>query len=170
MSDKERELISRIQGEVTDSLGYDGEIADQREKAQEYYYALPFGNEVDGRSQFVDSTVQDTIEWIKPTLMRIFGSGDEMVTFSPFGPEDVESAKQATDYVNYVFTKDNPGWEILYSWFHDALLQKNGIVKVWWDEYEEPQREEYSRLTEEELNILISPGEVEVVEHTVDEY
>tara|TARA_B100000029_G_scaffold511008_1_gene603893 strand:- start:128 stop:2059 length:1932 start_codon:yes stop_codon:yes gene_type:complete len=170
LSDKERELISRIQGEVTNSLGYDGEIADQREKAQEYYYALPFGNEVDGRSQYVDSTVQDTIEWIKPTLMRIFGSGDEMVTFAPFGPEDVESAKQATDYVNYVFTKDNPGWEILYSWFHDALLQKNGIVKVWWDEYEEPQREEYSRLTEEELNILISPGEVEVVEHSVDEY
>ena len=38
-------------------------------------------------------------------------------------------AEQATDYVNYVFTKDNPGWEILYSWFTDALLSKNGIVK-----------------------------------------
>ena len=72
MSDKERELISRIQGEITGSLGYDGEISEQREKAQEYYYALPFGNEVEGRSQYVDSTVQDTIEWIKPSLMRVF--------------------------------------------------------------------------------------------------
>ena len=166
MSDKERELISRIQGEITDSLGYDGEISEQREKAQEYYYALPFGNEVDGRSQYVDSTVQDTIEWIKPSLMRVFASGDEMVKFTPHGPEDVQAAEQATDYVNYVFTKDNPGWEILYSWFHDALLQKNGIVKVWWDEYEEAKREEYQNLGDLEFEYLISDDDVEVLEHT----
>ena len=164
MSDKERKLISRIQEEVADSLGYDGEISKQREKAIEYYYALPFGNEVEGRSQYVDSTVQDTIEWIKPSLMRVFASGDEMVKFSPHGPEDVAAAAQATDYVNYVFTKDNPGWEILYSWFHDALLQKNGIVKVWWDEYEEEQREEYHNLTDMEYELLISNKGVEVVE------
>ena len=136
----EEELVTRIRGEITDSLGYMGDtISHQREQAMEYYYGLPFGNEVEGRSQFVDSTVQDTIEWIKPSLMRVFASGDDMVKFSPHGPEDVKMAEQATDYVNYVFTKDNPGWEILYSWFTDALLSKNGIVKVWWDEYVEEQ-------------------------------
>ena len=166
MSDNETELVSRIRQEISDSLGYDGEISIQREKAIEYYYALPFGNEVDGRSQYVDSTVQDTVEWIKPSLMRVFASGDEMVKFTPHGPEDVASAEQATDYVNYVFTKDNPGWEILYSWFHDALLQKNGIIKVWWDEYEEPQREEYRNLGELEFEYLIADEDVEVIEHT----
>jgi hypothetical protein len=166
LSDNETELVSRIRQEISDSLGYDGEISVQREKAIKYYYALPFGNEVEGRSQYVDSTVQDTVEWIKPSLMRVFASGDEMVKFSPHGPEDVESAKQATDYVNYVFTKDNPGWEILYSWFHDALLQKNGIIKVWWDEYEDPQREEYRNLGELEFEYLIADEDVEVIEHT----
>ena len=143
MSD-DRELLAKINVEIHDALGYyNDDLAEQRELAQEYYYALPFGNEVDGRSQYVDSTVQDTIEWIKPSLMRVFASGDEMVRFSPHGPEDVQAAEQATDYVNYVFTKDNPGWEILYSWFHDALLQKNGIVKVWWDEYRETDRKRH---------------------------
>ena len=160
------DLLARIQGELTDSLGYGDTISQQREKSMEYYYGLPFGNEVEGRSQFVDSTVQDTIEWIKPSLMRIFASGDEMVKFSPVGPEDVEAAKQATDYVNYVFTKDNPGWEILYSWFTDALMQKNGIVKCWWDEYPEVEREEYHNLTEVEFESLVNDVEVEVVEHT----
>ena len=169
MSDSEQELLTKINAEITDSLGYDGEISEQREKAQEYYYALPFGNEVDGRSQYVDSTVQDTIEWIKPSLMRIFGSGDEFVKFTPHGPEDVDAAAQATDYVNYVFSKDNNGWEIMYSWFHDALLQKNGIVKVWWDEYEEPQREEYQNLSDMEFGYLITSDDVEVLEHTVIE-
>ena len=163
----DEELITRIRSEVTGSLGYMGDtISHQREQAMSYYYGLPFGNEIDGRSQYVDSTVQDTIEWIKPSLMRVFASGDEMVKFNPHGPEDVEMAKQATDYVNYVFTKDNPGWEIMYSWFTDALLSKNGIVKVWWDEYEEEQREEYHGLDEVSLMALISDDSVEVVEHT----
>ena len=163
----DQELITRIRGEITESLGYMGDtISQQREQAMSYYYGQPFGNEVDGRSQYVDSTVQDTIEWINPSLMRVFASGDEMVKFNPHGPEDVEMAKQATDYVNFVFTKDNPGWEILYSWFTDALLSKNGIVKVWWDETDASEREEYSNLTEDELAVLVASPEVEVIEHT----
>ena len=165
----EEELVSRIKTEITDSLGYGDEISKQRETAMEYYYGLPFGNEVEGRSQFVDSTVADTIEWIKPSLMRVFASGDEMVKFSPHGPEDVLMAEQATDYVNYVFTKDNPGWEILYSWFTDALLSKNGIVKVWWDEYSEEQREEYSGLDDIGIQALLMDEGVEVIEHTAYE-
>ena len=163
----DEELITRIRGEITDSLGYMGDtISQQREQAMQYYYGLPFGNEVEGRSQYVDSTVQDTIEWIKPSLMRVFASGDEMVKFNPHGPEDVAMAQQATDYVNYVFTKDNPGWEILYSWFTDALLSKNGIVKVWWDDYEEEEREEYQGLDDIGLQALLMEPNVEVVEHS----
>ena len=75
----EDELTTRIGEELRGSLGYfSDELSKQREMAMEYYYSLPFGNEVEGRSQFVDSTVQDTIEWIKPSLMRIFASGDEI--------------------------------------------------------------------------------------------
>ena len=160
------ELVTRIRGEITDSLGYMGDtISQQREQAMEYYYGLPFGNEVEGRSQYVDSTVQDTVEWIKPSLMRGFASGDEMVKFTPHGPEDVAMSEQATDYVNYVFTKDNPGWDILYSWFTDALLSKNGIVKVWWDEYDEAQREEYTHLDAMEYEILVGNPDVEEMEH-----
>ena len=165
----EEEIVSRIQNEITDSLGYNDTISIQREQAMEYYYGLPFGNEVEGRSQFIDSTVQDTVEWIKPSLMRIFASGDEMVKFTPHGPEDVAMSEQASDYVNYVFTKDNPGWEILYSWFTDALLSKNGIVKVWWDETEEVVREEYHNLSDIELESIISDDDVDVVEHTEEE-
>ena len=157
----EEELVTRIRGEITNSLGYMGDtVSQQREQAMSYYYGLPFGNEVEGRSQFVDTTVADTIEWIKPSLMRVFASGDEMVKFNPVGPEDVAMAAQATDYVNYVFTRDNPGWEILYSWFTDALLSKNGIVKVWWDETIEHEREEYTSLSEMELSYLITDDDI----------
>ena len=137
-------------------------------RPMQYYFSEPFGNEVDGRSQYVDSTVQDTIEWIKPSLMRVFASGDELVQFEPDGPNDVAIAKQATDYVNYVLQRQNNGWENMYQWFTDALLQKNGIIKVWWNDFDEEIREEYAGLNDIEFEALISVDEVEVVEH--DEY
>ena len=133
----DEELLARVDGEITDALGYGDTISEQRNEAMRYYYGEPFGNEVDGRSQYVDRTVQDTIEWIKPSLMRVFASGDELVQFVPKTSEDVAMAEQATDYVNYVVRQDNDGWSMMYNWFTDALLQKNGIVKVWWNEYEE---------------------------------
>ena len=45
----EEELVARIRGEITDSLGYGDVLSQQRELAMEYYYGLPFGNEVAGR-------------------------------------------------------------------------------------------------------------------------
>ena len=38
----DEELITRIKGEITDSLGYMGDtISQQREQAMEYYYGYP---------------------------------------------------------------------------------------------------------------------------------
>ena len=162
----EENIVARIEAEIAEALGFDDEISYQRAKAMKYYYGEPFGNEIEGRSQYVDSTVQDSIEWIKPSLMRVFASGDELVKFEPNGPNEVDAAKQATDYVNYVLQRQNNGWEILYSWFTDALLQKNGIIKVWWEEYDEDVREEYHNLNDMELEALVSNADVEVVEHT----
>ena len=165
----DEELISLIDQHVTDALGYDDAISTQREKAMEYYYGLPFGNEVEGRSQFVDSTVQDTVEGIMPSLMRVFASGDEVCTFNPVGPEDSEVAQQASSYVNHVLMKQNNGWSVIYDFCKSALLQKVGFIKVWWDESEKIDREQYSGLSDIELDALISVDNVEVIEHTANE-
>ena len=165
----DEELISLIDQHVTDALGYDDGISEQREKAMEYYYGLPFGNEVEGRSQFVDSTVQDTVEWLMPSLMRVFASGDEVCTFNPVGPEDSEVAQQASSYVNHVLMKENDGWSVIYDFCKSALLQKVGFIKVWWDESEKIDREEYSGLSDIELDALISDDSIEVIEHTAND-
>src|SRR6185437_8660232 len=38
------------------------------------YFARPMGNEIENRSQIVLPELRDTIEWIKPQLMRMFVS------------------------------------------------------------------------------------------------
>ena len=50
--------------------------------------------------------------------------------------------------------------------FKDALLQKYGICKVYWDDSERVERETYENLSDDEFNMLIEEDGVEVLEHT----
>jgi hypothetical protein len=127
----------------------------------------------DGRSRAVSTDVADTIEGLMPSLMDIFAGSDEVVRFEPVGPEDEEAAQQETDYVNHVFMQQNDGFMILYGFFKDALLSKTGLVKVWWDEREQEERETYYDLTEEQYQALayaveMSDGAMKIVEHSVN--
>lgn len=152
----DEELATIIDHGIANSVGYySGKLADQRREAMEYYLGEPFGNEVEGRSQVVSRDVADTVEWIMPSLMKIFCGGDEIVRFDPQGPEDEESARQATDYINYLFTRQNNGFVTLYSLFKDALVQKNGFTKVYWENYTHRKVETYSSLTPDELTMLM---------------
>jgi len=166
-----RELANLVSDEVNDAIGgmNSSQISDDRSDAIDRYLGEPYGNEVDGRSQIVTREVADIVEWLMPSLMKVFTSGDEVVSFEPQGPEDVEMADQATKYVNYILMRDNDGFQILYNWFKDALLLKNGVVKHYWDETDTVTREEYQNLTDQEFNQLILDDELEVIEHTENE-
>jgi hypothetical protein len=65
--------------------------------------------------------------------MAIFTAAMRSFGLSRRNPEDEEVAQQATDYINYVFSRLNNGFLALYCMFKDALLQKNGYVKVYWE-------------------------------------
>ena len=162
----EDQIISILNRELRASSGYiGGEIVTRRRKSLEYYLGKPFGNEQEGRSQVVSTDVSDTVESLMPSLMKIFTAGDNIFHCEPAGPEDEKVAKQASDYINHVFYKENRGFSAIYTAFKDALVQKNGILKVYWDDSEKTSREEYKRLTDDEYNLLIADKEVSVNEH-----
>lgn len=160
-------LLSELSNE---SVGYAGsELSTQRADAMKFYLGEPFGNEADGKSQYVSRDVQDTVEWIMPNLMEIFTSGDRTVTFDAQGPEDVAAAEQETDYINYLFERKVDGFKILHNWFKDALIQKTGFVKHYWDDSVKETRETYENLSEQELEVLLTNPDVELIEQTVSE-
>ena len=161
------ELASQLSGEIESASGnFNTELSAQREQSMKYYLGEPFGNEIEGRSEIVTTDVRDTIEYIMPSLMRIFTTHNNVAEFEPQGPEDVEMAQQATDYVNYVFNKQNNGFKILYDVFKDALISKTGIVKHFWEEKEEISTENYENLTEMEYQSILANDDLEVIEHT----
>ena len=161
------EIASILQSEISSSLGYIGsDVTTQRQKSLEYYFGEPFGNEQEGRSQVVSTDVSDVIESILPTLLRTFAASDDVVRCDPVTAEDEEVAKQASDYLNYVFNKDNDGFVALYTLFKDALIQKNGIAKIYWNTSEKREQETYEKLSEDEYIMLIDEDGVEVKEHS----
>jgi len=163
----EPEVAAILQSEIQSSLGYIGsDITNQRQKSLEYYFGEPFGNEQEGRSQVVSTDVSDVVESILPTLLRTFAASDEVVKCDPVSAEDEEVAQQATDYLNYVFNKDNDGFVSLYTIFKDALIQKNGIAKIYWDTNEKREQETYEKLSDDEYTMLIDEEGVEVKEHS----
>lgn len=165
----EDELRAITDGEMRQAVGFwSGKLANQRQKAMVYYLGeakLDLSPpEVEGRSSVVSPDVRNTIESMLPQLMVKFCGGDTVVEFEANKPGDEPKAAQATDYINHLFYVRNPGERIAYNWMKDALLSKNGIVKVWWDTRSEETREEYEGLSDVELAQLMDDEEIEVTE------
>lgn len=161
---------SIVQGEIQSAVNYyESEFSADRTDILNYYLGEPFGNEVENRSQVVATEVSDTIEFIIPSLMKMFASSKEFVRFEPRGPEDVEAANQATDLVNFAINNDNRGFRVIHNWFKDALLFKQGAVKMYWEEKDTTVNESYESLTEDELTLLVSDPAIEILSQEVQE-
>jgi hypothetical protein len=166
----DNKLKGILESEIDNSLGFvETETTDARRKALLYYNREPYGNEVEGRSSIVTGEVAEVVDGALPQLLRIFTQSDELCRFEPKGPGDEEGAKQATEYCNLVFFQDNDGVILMHNWFKDALLQKNGIVKYWWEDSEDPTKEKYKDLSAEEVQLLFSDNTMELVSQDMTE-
>ena len=163
------QIKSILDNELDNAIGYiETETTELRRKALDYYLRNPYGNEVEGRSQIVTGEVAEAIDGALPQLIRVFTTTEDIVSFEPQSPDDEESAKQATDYCNWVFYRENEGLLILHNWFKDALMQKVGVVKAYWEQKEDINVEKYKNLNENELAFLLSDPAIEVIEQDVE--
>jgi hypothetical protein len=115
------------------------------------------------RSKVVSRDVADTIGWMLPGIMRVFTASDKMAEAEPVGREDIEWAKQATDGLNYVFWKDNKGYEVVYNATWNALLVGNGPVKTYYDDTPVYVTSFHSGLSMEQVDFLAAQDDIEVL-------
>lgn len=162
------DLLARINEEEREAVAYyGGSLSRERELSIEYYYGNIDVAAPEGRSNVVSTDVRDAVDGMLPDLLDVFLSSNDIVKFEPEGPEDDAGASQATDACNYVFYRQNNGALILYEWFKTAMLEKNGVVKFWWEDSESVSRETYEGLTDLQLQMVQSDPNNEIVEHTM---
>lgn len=159
------ELKGILEIEIDNALGYlETETVDDRATSMNYYLRQPYGNEVEGKSQVVTGEVAEAIDGALPQLIRVFTSSEDAVRFEATHDGADEQAEQASDVANWVFYKQNDGFLILHNWFKDALMQKVGIVKAYWLEEKDINKEKYEGLTDDELAMMMMNDEFEILE------
>jgi hypothetical protein len=161
----EQELKALVAAEIRDAdLYLSSEAVSDRVRAMNYYNGtMPDTPHQDGWSEFKSRDVADVIGWVLPGVIRVFTASDRMVDYQPEQPGDEEFTDEASDYANFVFWRDNPGYRILWDATHDSLLLADGIVKSYWDDSEQCEYSVHSGLTAEAVAILTEDPDVEII-------
>lgn len=164
-----KEEISRaVSLAIKDAVDFiESEIAPDRIKAQKYFDGKTVLEAEAGRSKVVATKCRDTVRAIKPALMRVFLQSGAPVEFVPRTPQAVAGAEQATKYAKYVFNR-NDGFSVLGDVIHDALIKKVGIAKAYYDETEHVEIDEYSGLTDEQLELIRSDETADILEEEIE--
>lgn len=144
-------------------------LSDFHRLAQDFYEAKPFGNEVTGRSQIVLPDVQETIDYMAPSVLRTFVSGDRVVEFEATDEADEEGANQATAAIGFNFMRQQDGFRILHDWLTCGLMQRYGVAKTMMVTEERVRRERIMIADPVELEAL-RDVEIEGVEETPEGY
>lgn len=162
--------IETAEGQSYGSDGVDGQLSDDRASALNAYFGENTFPAPEGQSQVISRDLFDTVEWITPSLTRIFAGTDEIVKVEPISPEDVNQARQETLFLNHYVTQRINWEQVFHDWAKDALLTKNAYCLAFWDDSKEVEYETYERQSEDAFALLME-DDVEVIEHSeyVDE-
>lgn len=145
-----------VKAEIEDAVSFlDLDISPDRVRATDYYRGKPFGDEQEGQSKVVSTDVRDTVQAIMPSLLRVFFGSENVVEYVPRREDAVAGAEQATEYVRYIISEDNPGFLVFQNTFKDALISKTGVIKWAWEPgMREIKTENYTGLDDATLAML----------------
>jgi len=147
------QLYSAIERE-SDSAD-NAELSQERAASIDAYLGRNTLPAPEGRSQVVDRTVYETIQWMLPSLSRIFANGDDVVSIPPMGQDDEQSAKQEAQYLNFVALQKNNWFETFTTAAKDALLTKAGYLYCYKESKRQVELEKYERQTETGISLIM---------------
>mgnify|MGYP007082002387 FL=1 len=151
-----QKLHSLVRTEMDMSVLWSGGAqSEERRRLMNTYLGGPRGDERPGRSQVVSRAAYETVEWAKPFLSALFFSGPHVAEFQPQGPEDVETCEQRTEAANYIFLRQNRGYQIFLDALTDAMIRRSGWIKVWAETSYARERERYYGKTQDEIAALM---------------
>ena len=124
------------------------------DEALNYYLGGPNGTELVGRSQVVSTDVADVVEWVMPQLMKSFTQNNEVVVFDPIHAGDERQAEIESEYTYDIIMKENDGFLILHEFIKDALIQRSGILKVFYKKERQVEFRHYTGLSAQEVMLI----------------
>ena len=165
----DEQLISLVESGVQNSTGdwlNSSELSRERLKATYEYAGVPdYHLAPQGVSTIVDTSTTEVVEAYTAVLSDLFLTNKRLARFTPYNntPSAIQAAKDASDITNYCLFKKNNGWEIIQQWMKAALLWKNAVCRWGYIEDYDYIFEEYERISQPNLDELLSEDGVEIV-------
>ena len=129
----DEELAPWLMGRIRAATGAtDSRLSREREIAARYYDGQEPKPLHSGNSKYVSMDVYDSVETMKAILVETFTGNTTPVQFAANGTEDVEEARIATAYSNFVVYGQNDGYSVIRDVIHDGLMNRVGLAMVYW--------------------------------------
>lgn len=160
----DEELARLTEGDISSARSHSDTMSNWRQELLNEYRGMPYGNEQNGRSKVVASDMADAVEWIMPSLMRIFAGTQSAVTITGVGPEDEQKARAVSGLIYYQMQKKNAYFEMVYTWFKNALRFKTSVTKATWKYDYNLQDTSYENVTLEEFQTIQNDPFLEIIE------
>lgn len=142
------QISTAVHQQLEDSEGFDkDELASMRRDALDYYFNRDrVAPTAEGRSSLQSSDVADMLEAVVAQMMPAY-EGDSVAQFEPVGEDDVDQARAESNAVEWCVMQQNNGHYEIQQAVRDALLLRNGIIKVYLEEKENVETTRYEMLT-----------------------
>ena len=148
-------LIKALDAQLIEADSTTTEAGSQRQVNHERYSMQPLGNEMKGRSHYIDPSVMDVVESKKAFFRETFFSGRKVVKFRPTENESAQQADSKTAYVERQL-KANDWYKIFRDCLHDAFVAKRCVLHVEWTNDEDVTMLSVAQATPEQLQWQLS--------------
>jgi hypothetical protein len=165
------EVITLVNQKVKECVGwYDSRLSKERQRVINYYNSVLPKRQHLGSSPYISTDVYDSVESMKSQIVETFAANpDNLISFTPNGSQDVEASRQATEYVNYIFFRENCGFKIMEHWVHDGLTARTGVLKTYWEEcWDEVEEEIPAGSTYQDVQALAAQPDISDLDATAE--
>lgn len=91
-------------------------------------------------SKFVSMDFNNTVEWIKPSLVEVFIGTESPVTIAGANIQNDDKATKMQQLIEYQLTRKNSYTSMVHDVIDDALSENIGVCKAWWKREEKRDR------------------------------
>jgi hypothetical protein len=161
------QLAQALRIQLNNCVGYAGdELDNSRVDAYNYYFQRARGDEIAGRSSIVTGDISAMVEgnlaqMVEPLINK------RIAEFCSYNKDDEEQAQLESDCINELIFKRQNGFIELAAAIKDALLLRNGVVKIYIDKRTYKQTIRRSNVSPEVVTTVLDQiGETKV--HSYD--
>ena len=144
-------LNSVIESHITHSTWFEAHALQENHRAAlDSYYGRNKPKKTDGLSGAVSQDVADMVEAVVAQVIPAFDF-DELAKWVADGANDVDQARVETLVTNDVFRHRNPGYTLVQEAVRNALVLRNGILKIYPEEVKDVRFNRFEGLDALEL-------------------